>query len=192
MLAVLAFLSRSGLKPTVTSLRCGHSAVTTAGQPSANARGDGVDISAINGIPIAGHQGASTITDTTIRTMLTLQGQFEPHQISSLMSYPATANTLALRDHWDHLQVTFSPQAATPAPGTGAKNGHAAAVVVPPADSLNADQWDQLLTTLAAIPSPTVSTKPSSAAIRDPEAAPGNQTLGTLPGSTASTSAAVR
>jgi hypothetical protein len=193
VLALLAFLSRSGLKPTVSSLRCGNSEVTTTGKQSANARGDGVDISAINGIPIEGHQGANSITDTTIRTMLTLQGQFEPHQINSLMSYPGTGNTLALPDHADHLQVTFSPASTSAAPGTAAPgHGRAAAAVAPPPDSLDPDQWDQLMTTLAAIPSPTVATKPSSAAIRDPQAAPGNQTLGTLPAGSASSATPVQ
>ena len=58
VLAVLAFLSRSGLKPTVSALRCGHSQFTVSGRVSEYFAGDAVDISAIDGIPIAGHQGA--------------------------------------------------------------------------------------------------------------------------------------
>ncbi len=75
-LAVLAFLSRSGLKPTVGTLRCG--ALCAAGYVAAGHVGDAVAIVAINGVPIAGHQGAGSITDTTIRTLLTLQGDFTP------------------------------------------------------------------------------------------------------------------
>ena len=74
MLALLAFLSRSGLNPTVKALGCtaGHSAL--AGQKD----GDWVDISAIDGKLVAGHQGPGTITDLTIRTLLTLPAKFVP------------------------------------------------------------------------------------------------------------------
>ena len=63
VLAVLEFLSRSGLRPTVSALRCGHSEFTSTGNVSEHYFGDAVDISAVNGIPIAGHQGAGLIAD---------------------------------------------------------------------------------------------------------------------------------
>ena len=88
VLAVLAFLSRSGLKPTVSALRCGQGPVTSTGAASAAYRGDAVEISAINGVPVAGHQGTATITDLAIRTLLTLPGEFQPSSILSLMRYP--------------------------------------------------------------------------------------------------------
>ena len=109
VLALLAFLSRSGLKPTVSALRCGHSEYTTSGNVSEHYSGDAVDISAINGIPIAGHQGAGSITDTTIRTLLRLPGQFAPRQIVSLMHYPGLQSTLAMADHGNHIEVGFRP-----------------------------------------------------------------------------------
>src|SRR5438067_1364587 len=118
VLAALVFLSRSGLKPVVSALRCGHSEYTVSGYVSEHYSGDAVDISAIDGIPIAGHQGPGTITDTTIRTLLTLQDEYAPHQIISLMRYPGAANTLAMADHWDHIHVGYRPVAAAGAPGT--------------------------------------------------------------------------
>ena len=63
VLATLAFLSASGLRPTVTSLRCGHGVLTSSGNVSEHAGGSAVDIAAVNGIPIAGHQGAGSITE---------------------------------------------------------------------------------------------------------------------------------
>ena len=111
VLAVLEFLSRIGLKPTVSALRCGHSETTVSGFVSEHYTGDAVDISAINGIPIAGHQGAGSITDLTIRALLTLQGEFVPHQIISLMQYPGAPNTLAMPEHWNHIHVGFQPVA---------------------------------------------------------------------------------
>src|SRR3954466_8316912 len=57
VLATLEFLSASGLKPTVSTLHCGHSFLTTSGNVSEHSSGNAVDIAAINGIPILGHQG---------------------------------------------------------------------------------------------------------------------------------------
>src|SRR6185437_13877677 len=175
VLAVLAFLSRTGLKPTVSALRCGHSEMTVSGYVSEHYTGDAVDISAINGIPIAGHQGAGTITDLTIRTLLTLQGEFVPHQIISLMQYPGAANTLAMPEHWNHIHVGFRPTAAEAALGgqaaSAARAGKAtpSPVIVPSA--LSTTQWNQLVTRIGALPAPKVATKRSSAAIKDPKAA---------------------
>ena len=108
VLAVIAFLSRSNLKPTVGALRCGGGYAVTGYVPVAHI-GDAVAISHINGVPITGHQGAGSTTDTTIRTLLTLQGEFVPHQIVSLMQYPGAPSTLARPDHGDYIEVVFSP-----------------------------------------------------------------------------------
>jgi hypothetical protein len=43
---------------------------------------------------------------------------------------------------------------------------------------LNEAQWSQLFGRIAALPKPVVSVTPSSAAIRDPQAAPTNRGLG--------------
>ena len=112
VLAVLAFLSRSGLKPTVQALHRGPRLSTAVGRVAGAETGGAVEISAINGIPIAGHEGAGSITDSTIRTLLTLQGEFVPSQIVSLMKYPAAANTLATTAHADAIQIDFQPTAA--------------------------------------------------------------------------------
>ncbi|MGI9097400.1 MAG: lytic murein transglycosylase, partial [Solirubrobacteraceae bacterium] len=116
VLATLEFLAASGLKPTITSLSCGHSFYTTAGNVSEHTSGNAVDIAKINGIPILGHQGQGSITDITIRRLLTLQGTTKPHQIISLMTYKDTDNTLALTDHADHIHIGYQPhyQPGTP------------------------------------------------------------------------------
>jgi len=177
VLAVLAFLSRTGLKPTVSALECGHSEMTVSGYVSEHYTGDAVDISAINGIPIAGHQGSGTITDLTIRTLLTLQGEFVPHQIISLMQYPGAPNTLAMPEHWDHIHVGFRPTAAEAlsrkASAQAAKAGSSTPVPVIAASDLSAAQWSQLVGRIGALPQPTVAGKPSSAAIKDPAKAKG-------------------
>ena len=172
VLAGLVFLSRSGLKPVVSALRCGHSEYTVSGYVSEHYSGDAVDISAIDGIPIAGHQGPGTITDTTIRTLLTLQDEYAPHQIISLMRYPGAANTLAMADHWDHIHVGYRPVAAAGAPGTAtAARAHGRGTPTQPSllpgSSLSSTQWNQLVTHIAGLPAPAVPAKPSNAAIRD-------------------------
>ena len=118
VLATLEFLSASGLKPTVSALHCGHSFLTTSGNVSEHSSGNAVDIAAINGIPILGHQGPGSITDITIRRLLTLQGTMKPHQIISLMTFDGADNTLSLPDHNDHIHVGFQPL-----DGTDAKAG---------------------------------------------------------------------
>jgi membrane-bound lytic murein transglycosylase B len=178
VLAVLGFLSRSGLKPTVAALRCGDGAYAVSGYVSSAHLGDGLAISQINGVPVAGHQGAGSITDTTIRTLLTLQGEFVPRQIVSLMRYPHAPSTLARADHGDYIEIVFSPAlkrgvAAAKVTATKAKGAHAAAagqtapspVVV--SGDLSVAQWEQLIGRIAALPAPVVASKPSSAAIPD-------------------------
>ncbi|HEX8158395.1 MAG TPA: lytic murein transglycosylase [Solirubrobacteraceae bacterium] len=155
VLATLAFLSASGLKPTVTSLHCGHGFYTAAGNVSAHSSGAAVDIAKINGIPILGNQGAGSITDTTIRRLLTLQGALQPAQIISLMSYDGAVNTLALPDHADHIHVGFRAQMRPQANGAGL-----------PAGALRPSQWTRLIDRLGAIPDPAVQLRPSRFAIK--------------------------
>jgi soluble lytic murein transglycosylase-like protein len=176
VLAVLAFLSRTGLQPTVSALECGHSEMTVSGYVSEHYTGDAVDISAINGTPIADHQGAGSITDLTIRTLLTLQGEFVPHQIISLMQYPGAPNTLAMPEHWNHIHVGFRPTAAqlplngqAAASAASAGKGAPSPVIVP--SDLSTTQWNQLVTRIGALPAPKVAAKPGPSAIKDPKPA---------------------
>ncbi len=131
VLAVLAFLSRSGLKPTVATLRCGNGAYDVKGYVPADHTGDAVAISQINGIPVSGHQGAGSITDTTIRTLLTLPRQFVPRQIVSLMRVPGRrAHARAARPRRLHrgrlLPGAAKRAPAAKSPAAGAKAAHSA------------------------------------------------------------------
>ncbi|HET8586744.1 MAG TPA: lytic transglycosylase domain-containing protein [Candidatus Limnocylindria bacterium] len=111
VLATLEFLRLSKLDPTVTALECGHSFFTTSGNVSEHSSGDAVDIAAINGTPILGHQGPGSITDDVVRQLLDLQGLMDPHQIITLMTYAGHDNTLALPDHANHVHIGFRPMA---------------------------------------------------------------------------------
>jgi murein DD-endopeptidase MepM/ murein hydrolase activator NlpD len=151
VLATLAFLAASGLRPTVTSLRCGHSYLTASGNVSEHSSGNAVDIAAVNGITISpGTQGAGSITETTIQRLLTLQGTLKPHQIISLMKFEGTDNTFAMSDHDDHIHVGFQPLY-----GTNSKLAKQVNAILRP------KQWIKLIDRLGAIDNPTVRRTPS-------------------------------
>jgi hypothetical protein len=161
VLTALAFLSAAGLRPTVSAFLVPSTTTATtldAPEPlSATTPAIGVDISAINGIPLLGHQGVGTITDVTIRHLLSLPGSFQPPEIISLMSYPSTPATVASSDHPDRISLVFPPGVARDS------------VFDQPTDAvLSSTQWSDLLTRLGQIASPSVAAMPSTAAVADP------------------------
>jgi hypothetical protein len=155
VLATIEFLATSGLDPTISGLECGHSLTGSTGVDAAGATGSSLDISAINNIPILGNQGPGSVTDLTIRKLLTLQGAMRPDEIVSLMSFKGQSNTLALPDHKDRIQVSF-----TPLYGQNKKLAADVADVLQPAD------WVQLANRLDQIPNPVVAISPSKYAIK--------------------------
>jgi hypothetical protein len=148
VLATLAYLAESGLRPSVTSLKAGHGYLTASGNVSEHSSGNAVDIAAINGIPILGHQEAGGVTDQAVRRLMQLQGTVSPHQIISLLDYGQ--NTLAMGDHGDHIHVGFQPLF-----GTNSKLGQQALAVLEPG------QWSDLIARLREIDNPVVPTEPS-------------------------------
>jgi hypothetical protein len=157
VLALLEFLAANGLRPGISSLSCGHGYYTSSGNVSEHTTGTAVDIASVNGIPIVGHQGAGSITDVTIRRILTLQGAMEPHQIISLMTYPGRSNTLAMGDHNDHIHVGYRPVGDDPRTG---KAGKFAGAILKPG------QWRKVIERLGEIENPVVRTTPSKASIK--------------------------
>ena len=158
VLAVIEFLSASGLDPTVSGLACDHSVNGATGVDQAGATGESVDISEINGIPIAGHQGPGSITDIAIRRLLTLQGSMAPDYIVSDMSYKGQSGTLALPDHKNRIQVSY-----TPAYGINTKLSKQIKAILRPG------QWTKLIDRISQIPEPVVPISPSKYAIREPK-----------------------
>jgi murein DD-endopeptidase MepM/ murein hydrolase activator NlpD len=151
VLATLEFLAASGLKPTVSSMRCGHGYLTASGNVSEHSSGNAVDVAAINGIAITpATQGAGSITDLTIQRLLTLQGTMKPHQIISLMTFEGTDNTYAMGDHADHIHIGFRPVF-----GANSKAARRVAAVLEP------DQWIKLIDRISEIDNPAVREQPS-------------------------------
>jgi hypothetical protein len=100
---------------------------------SHHSSGNAVDIAAVNGIPILGHQGRGSITEIAIRRLLTLQGVMKPSQIISLMTFRGADNTISMSDHADHIHVGFQPPA-----GPARKIGQPFSAVLEP------KQWARL------------------------------------------------
>ena len=79
ILAAIEFLSASGLDPTISGT---HSAATGRANRRRR-RHRRSNITRINNIPIAGHQGTGSVTDLAIRRLLTLQGALSPTRSSA-------------------------------------------------------------------------------------------------------------
>jgi Transglycosylase SLT domain len=152
VLATLAVLAESGLRPTVTSLKSGHSVYTASGNVSHHSTGNAVDIAQINGVPILGHQEPGGITDQTVRRLLQMQGTLQADQIISLLEIGGP--TIAMGDHADHIHVGFRPLF-----GENRRLGKEALRVLKPG------QWHDLVERLGEIDNPIVPTKPSKYAL---------------------------
>ena len=160
VLATLEFLSASGMRPTVSTLKCGHSFLTTSGNVSQHSSGNAVDIAKINGIPILGNQGSGSITELAVRRLLTLQGTMKPDQIITLMEFDGADNTLAMADHNDHIHIGWRPLY-----GTNSKAAKQVNAVLKP------KQWIKLIDRLETIDNPTVRLQPSKHALKVTERA---------------------
>jgi hypothetical protein len=148
VLATLAYLAESGLRPGVTSMKCGHGFYTSSGNVSEHSSGNAVDIATINGIPVLGHQDPGGVTEQAVRRLMQLQGTMAPHQVISL--FEIGGPTLAMADHNDHIHVGFQPMF-----GANKKLGKQALAVLEPG------QWSDLIGRLREIENPVVPTKPS-------------------------------
>jgi hypothetical protein len=180
-LALLVFLSRSGLKPTVGELRCGSVLHTDRGTRVVFPAPGTLDIAAVNGVPIAGHQGAGTVTDVTIRTLLTIKRRYAPKRIVSLMSYPSAAITVAAGDHASFIGLQFATAArgrsvAATARASTVAGAHSSAsapaaragqTAPKAAVSLDTLEWQHLIGEIGAIQQPKLAAAPSASAIRD-------------------------
>jgi hypothetical protein len=149
VLAVLEYLVAKGYRLTITSLKCGHSYLTASGNVSAHSYGSAVDIAAVNGIPITGHQGPGSITEAVIKDLLLLQGAMRPAQIISLMDLGPP--TFILPDHYNHIHVGY----------TFSTSGNLSQL----GEMLKPEQWQRLIQRLGQIQNPKVPAKPSAAAV---------------------------
>ncbi len=168
VLAALEYLAVSGVEPTVAAAGCAQSHALRRSAPGAAnavgaAAGETLDLSAIDGTPIAGHARPGSVADLAVRRLLRLQGTMKPAQIVSADSYPGSDNTETLPGYRGLIHVVF---AAAPAAGTGPRARAAAALAA--RSPLTPSQWLRLIAQIGEIPEPAVGGGPSAAAIPDP------------------------
>jgi hypothetical protein len=147
VLAAIAYLTEVGLKPTITSPKCGHSSYTKSGNVSAHSSGNAFDISRFNGQPVLGHQQRGGLTYQAIRRLMGLHGTMRPHQLISL--FDLGGPTVKMADHADHLHVGCRPAGS---PGRGEP-------------VIKRRDWHKIIDQLGKIDNPAVARRPSKYAI---------------------------
>jgi hypothetical protein len=105
VLAVMLYLAESFHQVTVSCLISGHRLYARPGVISAHIYGRAVDVAALDGISIYGHQQAGGITEQGVRALLMLPGGMLPAQIISLLGLGGPSFPLA--NHYDHIHVGF-------------------------------------------------------------------------------------
>ena len=164
LLGALSFLSEEGFRLTITSMLCGrYGSITTSGNISNHSFGNAADIALINGVPVLGHQGPGSVTESLLRTVLRLQGTFVPDELISLQELGGPS--FAMADHADHVHIGYSPVGGL---------GEAEFV-----ELLKPDQWQRLIDRLGEIENPEVEPEPSPGLLPDEsKGAPGGDAAG--------------
>jgi hypothetical protein len=105
VLAVIGYLADTFGSVEVTSLVTGHRLYARPRVVSAHVYGEAVDVAALGGVSIAGHQKVGGITEQAVRDLLYLPAEDEPRQIISLLGLGGPS--FALADHADHIHIGF-------------------------------------------------------------------------------------
>jgi hypothetical protein len=105
VLTLIAYLRESFGQVTVSSLVSGHRLYARPGVVSAHIPGHAVDVSALGGVPIQGHQEPGGITERAVRDLLFLPSELMPRQIISLLGMGGASFPLA--DHYNHIHIGF-------------------------------------------------------------------------------------
>jgi hypothetical protein len=90
---------------TVSSLVSGHRLYARPGVISAHVSGHALDVSALGGTPIQGHQEPGGITERAVRDILFLPTEVMPRQVISLLGLGGASFPMA--DHYNHIHIGF-------------------------------------------------------------------------------------
>jgi murein DD-endopeptidase MepM/ murein hydrolase activator NlpD len=156
VLATLAFLAASDLRPTVSARSCAQASLAARHSAGAGASASAFDISAIDGIPVVGPAGETPIAIVAVRKLAALQGVMKPLQIASATRLDGASHTVVLPGYAGVIGVSFTP--------LGGGEAHAAKAA---SAGLTPAEWLKLVARLGQVPDPVVSAKPSAAAIPD-------------------------
>ena len=105
VLAVMLYLADTYHQVTVSCLISGHHLSARPGVVSDHIYGRAVDIAALNGTSIFGHQQPGGITEQAVRSILMLPGGMLPAQVISLLGMGGPS--FALANHADHIHVGY-------------------------------------------------------------------------------------
>jgi hypothetical protein len=105
VIVLIGYLAQRHGSITVSSLFSGHRTFARPGVVSAHVYGHAVDIAAVGGTPIAGHQQPGGLTEAAVRSVLLLPGELQPQQVISLLGLGGPS--FPMRDHGDHIHVGF-------------------------------------------------------------------------------------
>ncbi len=105
VLAMIAFLAESFGDVHVTCLISGHRLYARPGVISAHIYGRGLDIGALDGVSILGHQQQSSVTARAIKRILLLPAEVLPRQVISLLGFGGPSFPLA--DHYNHIHIGY-------------------------------------------------------------------------------------
>ncbi|HWX88073.1 MAG TPA: lytic murein transglycosylase [Solirubrobacteraceae bacterium] len=156
VLATLAYLSASGLRPAVSAHSCAQATSVIHRSTVESTDVAALDIAAIDGIPVVGTSGQASVAALAVRKLAGLQGVMKPLQIASSTRLAGAAHTLVVPGYVGVIHISFTPLVGAQA--------HAAAVS---SSGLTPAEWLRLVARLGQVPDPAVSAKPSPAAIPD-------------------------
>jgi hypothetical protein len=105
VLAAMLYLAEAYHQVTVSCLISGHHLYARPGVVSAHIYGRAVDVAALNGISIYGHQQPGGITEQAVRSLLMLPGGMLPAQVISLLGMGGPS--FALANHYDHIHIGY-------------------------------------------------------------------------------------
>jgi hypothetical protein len=105
VVALIAYLREAFGQVTISSLISGHGLYARPGVVSAHIYGQAVDIAALAGINVFGHQQPGSVTERAVRAILLVPSELQPRQVISLLGLGGPSFPLA--NHDDHLHVGF-------------------------------------------------------------------------------------
>ena len=105
VLVLVLYMAEAHGSVTVSSLDSGHGLYSRPGVISAHKYGLAVDIAALGGESILGHQQVGSITERAVRNILLLPVGLRPKQVISLLGLGGPSFPLA--NHYDHIHVGY-------------------------------------------------------------------------------------
>jgi hypothetical protein len=105
VIALIRYLRVTFRNVSETSLVSGHRLYARPNVVSAHIYGLGIDIAALGGVPITGHQAPGGVTEKAVKAILRLPAELQPQQVISLLGLGGPSFPVA--DHYDHIHVGF-------------------------------------------------------------------------------------